>query len=102
MNKDLTIANKILQYFGAGLGVIASDTAGQREVLARAPDAGRIVTLTETTAVAALLDGLLAEPARVAAMGRAARRAAEETYCWEKEAPRLVATVETALKAPVP
>jgi glycosyltransferase involved in cell wall biosynthesis len=101
-SRDLTITNKIFQYFGAGLGVIASATAGQREVLARAPDAGHIVTLTETAAVTALLDELLADPARLTAMGAAARRAAEEFYCWEKNAPLLVTSVKAALNTPTP
>jgi glycosyltransferase involved in cell wall biosynthesis len=101
-NKDLTISNKILQYLNAGLGVIASETAGQREVLARAPGAGVLVPLAHPAALAGQLDGLLADRARVAAMGRAARRAAETTYCWEREAPRLVAAVEAALRSAPP
>lgn len=101
-SRNYTITNKILQYFNAGLGVLASGTAGQREVLARAPDAGHVVDLNETGELTQLLDALLADPARLAAMGAAARRAAEECYCWEKEIPRLVAAVERALKAPVP
>lgn len=96
-NRDLTITNKILQYFNAGLGVIASPTAGQREALARAPGAGIVASLDAPADLAAQLDALLADPARIAAMGAAARRAAEATYCWEKEAPQLLARVEIAL-----
>jgi glycosyltransferase involved in cell wall biosynthesis len=101
-NKDLTISNKILQYLNAGLGVIASETAGQREVLERSPGAGILVPLAQTEALAGQLDALLADRARIAAMGRAARRAAEATYCWEREAPRLVAAVAAALQSPPP
>ena len=36
-NKDLTVSNKILHYLVAGLAVIATNTAGQREVAAQAP-----------------------------------------------------------------
>jgi len=101
-NKDLTISNKILQYLNAGLGVIASETAGQREVLERSPGAGILVALADPAALAGQLDRLLADRPRLEAMGRAARRAAETTYCWEREAPRLVAAVEAALQAPPP
>jgi glycosyltransferase involved in cell wall biosynthesis len=100
VNRDLTITNKILQYLNAGLAVVASDTAGQREVLARAPGAGLIVSLFQTDELAGHLDGLLRDRPRIAKMGEAARRAAEETYCWEKEVPNLLAAVRKALEAP--
>ncbi len=99
-SRDLTITNKILQYFNAGLAVIASDTSGQREVMTRVPAAGLLVALNETGELARQLDELLSDPARLAAMGAAARRAAREIYCWEQEAPRLVATVDAALARP--
>jgi glycosyltransferase involved in cell wall biosynthesis len=96
-NRDLTITNKILQYLGAGLTVVASDTAGQREVLAHDPAAGLLVPLHETTALAASLDRLLADPEALLARRRAARRLAESRYCWELESPRLLALVNRAL-----
>ncbi|MBL9216330.1 MAG: glycosyltransferase [Opitutaceae bacterium] len=96
-SRNLTISNKILQYLGAGLGVLATDTAGQREVLAAAPAAGLLVSLADPAALAAQLDELLADPARLAALGRAARRAAEQTYCWERESGRLRDAVARAL-----
>jgi glycosyltransferase involved in cell wall biosynthesis len=99
-NKDLTISNKILQYLNAGLAVIASDTAGQSEVLRQAPDAGLRVNPGRVDDLASRMDALLAEPARIRAMGAAARRAAESTYCWEREAPRLIHAVTTALARP--
>lgn len=97
VNRNLTITNKIIQYLNAGLAVIASNTAGQREVLAHAPDAGVIVETHETTAFAATLDTLLADRAALASRQHAARRLAETTYCWEREAPRLLALVDSAL-----
>jgi glycosyltransferase involved in cell wall biosynthesis len=100
-NKDYTISNKILQYFNAGLAVIASNTTGQREALTRAPGAGYVVTLSETGELTRLLDSMVADRGRLVAMGAAARRAAEEHYCWEKEIPHLVAAVEGALEQPL-
>lgn len=99
-NKNFTISNKILQYLNAGLAVLATETAGQSEVLARAPDAGLFVRPAETGELAATLDALAAAPARVAAMGAAARRAAEAVFCWEREEPRLLAAVAAALGGP--
>jgi glycosyltransferase involved in cell wall biosynthesis len=96
-SRDLTITNKILQYLNAGLAVVASDTAGQREVLRHTPGAGILVALHETAELAQKLDSLLAAPLRIAAMGAAARRAAEAIYCWEKTEPVLLGAVTGAL-----
>lgn len=97
-NKDLTISNKILQYLGAGLAVVATPTAGQREVLARNPAAGLILeTPDDPSAVARALDALLADPDAVNAKRRAARELAKTHYCWEREAPRLLSLVEHTL-----
>jgi glycosyltransferase involved in cell wall biosynthesis len=102
VNRNLTITNKILQYLNAGLAVLASDTAGQREVLARAPRAGLLLELSQTRALTESLDSLLGDPGRIEAMGRAARAAAAEAYCWEREEPILLAAVEAALRTPAP
>lgn len=98
LNRDLTITNKILQYLNAGLAIVASATAGQREVLARAPDAGVVVDPHATTLFAGALDALLADPAALVRRQTAARRAAEQTYSWEREAPVLLAAVDQALR----
>jgi glycosyltransferase involved in cell wall biosynthesis len=100
-NKDLTISNKMLHYLNAGLPALATATRGQREVLARGPGAGLIVDLAAPEALAVQLDALLADPARRRAMSAAARRAAEETFCWEREAPVLLSAVRTALASSV-
>ena len=92
-NRDLTITNKILQYLDAGLAVVATDTRGQQEVLAHAPDAGIIISLADPTELAHQLDRLVADRPRLAARQAVARRLAESTYCWEHEAPKLLARV---------
>lgn len=100
VNRDLTITNKILQYLNAGLAIVASDTAGQREVLAAAPGAGRIVTLDQPPRFAAALDAMLADREALTASRRASRQLAENVYSWEREEPRLVALVARALTLP--
>lgn len=97
LSRDLTITNKILQYLNAGLAVVASNTAGQREVLARQPAAGVIVDLADTVAFAHALDSLLEDRRALATRRRAARALAENVYCWEREAPRRIALVAQAL-----
>ncbi len=100
VNKDLTISNKILQYLNAGLAVLATATAGQREVLDKASGAGELINLSNAPALARHLDELLRSPDRLMAMRRAARQAAETTFCWEQQAPQLLALVESALSRP--
>lgn len=101
-SKNCTISNKILQYLNAGLAVVASDTAGQREVAANSPGACILISLFQTSALTAQLDGIIADRMLLASMGRAARRAAVGMYCWERETPRLLNAVESALRSPVP
>jgi glycosyltransferase involved in cell wall biosynthesis len=98
-NKNCTISNKILQYLNAGLAVLATPTAGHGEVLARGPDAGVIVDFHDTASATATLDALLADREALARRQKAARRLAAEVYCWEREAPKLLAAVEAALAA---
>jgi glycosyltransferase involved in cell wall biosynthesis len=97
VNRDLTVTNKILQYLNAGLAVVASPTAGQREVLAQAPDAGIVADFMQTSGTASALDRLLAERTALAGHRAAARRLAEDVYCWEREEPRLLDLVGTTL-----
>ncbi len=98
LNRDLTITNKILQYLNAGLAIVVTPTAGQREVLAHDPAAG-ILLEADPSANAAALDRLIGDPARLQASQGAARRLAETHYCWEHESRTLLNLVEQALSA---
>lgn len=100
-NRDITITNKILQYMNAGLAVIATDTAGQSEVMNAAPDTGLLVTAHETTDLARRLDELLGNPARLRSMQLASRAAAEREFCWEREESRVLNAVASSLAGPV-
>ncbi|HVU17598.1 MAG TPA: glycosyltransferase [Candidatus Didemnitutus sp.] len=94
-NRDGAATNKLLQYLNAGLAVIATPTAGQREVLAEAPDAGVFFDPSRPD------DGawreLLAGGDRLRRAQQAARHAAEIRFSWEKEEPRLLHLVAQAL-----
>jgi glycosyltransferase involved in cell wall biosynthesis len=100
LNRDVTITNKIFQYLNAGLAIVATDTSGQTEVLEATPDVGLLVRATETTRFARQLDEVLSDPERLRAMQSAARRAAENLFSWEHEAPHLLAAVRSAIGAP--
>lgn len=94
-NRDLTITNKILQYLNAGLAVVATPTAGQKEVMQIAPEAGIVVDLHSGT-LRIQLEELLSDRPRLAHAQTAARCAAEQHYNWENYAPKLVALVNQA------
>lgn len=96
-SRDLTVTNKLFQYLNAGLAVLATDTSGQREILQAAPECGTLLGHGDPSAVAAILDQWLANPDALAARQHAARAAAEREFCWEREAPRLLAAVQNAL-----
>ncbi len=97
-NRDITITNKILQYMNAGLAIIATDTAGQQEVLQAAPDCGLLVTAHETTEFALKLDALLGDRTKLRAAQLAARAAAVRDFCWERETPVLLGAVAGAIR----
>lgn len=96
-NKELTISNKLLQYLLAGLAVVASDTAGHQEVARQAPGAVAIYKSGDPLALANEINALLAAPEKLRATRAAALMAAEKTFCWERQAPILLESIERAL-----
>jgi len=96
-SRDLTATNKILQYLLAGLAVVASDTVGQREVAGQASDAVSLYPSGDPAALAHRLDLLLEQPDRLRRAKAAALRAAERTFCWERQESALLDAVARAL-----
>ena len=99
-NNDLTASNKILHYLLAGLPVIATATAGQREVARKAPRAVRTFGAGDLRALAALIEEYASDRPALAAASAAALDAASREFCWEVQRGRLLASVERALGAP--
>ena len=99
-SRDLTATNKILQYLLAGLAVVASDTAGQREVAEQASDAVFLYPSGDPTALAHHLDSLLEQPDRLRRAKAAALHAAERTFCWERQERALLDAIARALPSP--
>lgn len=99
-SRDLTVTNKILHYLLAGLAVVASDTSGQQEVAQRAPDAVFLYPSGDAAALAMQLNALLESRDRLQRAKAAALRAAEDTFCWERQNDRLLDTIARAIEAP--
>jgi glycosyltransferase involved in cell wall biosynthesis len=100
-SRDLTVTNKILQYLLGGLAVVASDTAGQREVAEQAPDAVQLYPSGNGQALADVLNALLGSPERIRHAKAAALAAAQKSFCWEKQEKVLLDGVRRALARPI-
>jgi glycosyltransferase involved in cell wall biosynthesis len=98
-NKDLTASNKILHYLLSGLAVVASDTVGQHEISQQAGKAVRLYPSGNPPALAAQLNALLASTEELLSAKSSALAVAEMTFCWERQAPVLVAGIQNALTA---
>ncbi len=96
-NKNLTVSNKILQYLLAGVAVVASDTAGQQEVASHAIGAVKTYPSGNPLALAKQLNDLLGSANTLRKARTAALVAAKQTFCWERQAPRLLESIERAL-----
>jgi len=97
-SRDLTVTNKILHYLLAGLAVVASDTPGQQEVAIQAQGAVDLYRAGDPQDLATKLNVLLSPAAKVVQAKAAALAAAKETFCWEKQAAKLLRAVEAGLQ----
>lgn len=101
-SRHLTITNKVFEYMRAGLAIVASDTAGQKEVAATAPEAVRVFPQGDAVALADVLRPLIedAEVRRSAAL--ASVTALEQHFSWEISKARLQAQVNGYLETLAP
>ncbi len=96
-SRDLTVTNKMLHYLLGGLCVVASDTAGQREVAQHAAGAILLYPSGNPRSLADALEGFLRSPENLRRAKHAALQAARQTFCWEKQEPALLDAVAAAL-----
>jgi glycosyltransferase involved in cell wall biosynthesis len=82
-----------------GLPVIANAAGALPEVIGTDGKAGRLVPARDPDALAAAIRDVLADPARAAAMGRAARARVERVFQWRDAAARLIEVFEETLRA---
>jgi hypothetical protein len=96
-NKDLTVSNKLLQYVQSGLVVLASETAGHREILQQLPDGGAMYAQGDIIAIAHHLNDWIRRPHDLAQQRQHIYAAANAKFAYEQQIPRLLASVERAL-----
>lgn len=98
-SRNLTITNKVFQYMQAGLAIIATDTAGQREVFSQAPDVGLLIKNKDADALACALIQLLGNERQLLDAKRAATAAFKEKFHWERQSEVVVRLVDRAISA---
>lgn len=96
-SRNLTITNKLFQYLQAGLAVVATNTAGQREVFSYDSKIGHLIPPHNPLALAHALNDLLQHPEKLKAAQQAALHVSQEYFCWEKHSNRLLETVDRTL-----
>lgn len=96
-NHDLTVANKVFQYFQAGLAVVATNTAGHREIQQQAPDAMAPLADNSSGSLADCLNHLCSDPARLARAREASHRAHVSLFAQEHQAGKYAALANQAL-----
>ncbi|MDX2215593.1 MAG: glycosyltransferase [Oculatellaceae cyanobacterium bins.114] len=96
-SRNLTITNKLFQYLQAGLAIVATDTAGQREVLSQYPAIGALVPSGDAVELAAAINYLLSDPVKLSTAKAIAQQAAQEIYNWEKQHHQLRHITQLAL-----
>ncbi|MEM7554058.1 MAG: glycosyltransferase [Cyanobacteria bacterium P01_A01_bin.84] len=96
-SRNLTITNKFFQYLQAGLTVIATDTAGQQEILLQSPNIGELIPNNNPLALVEALEKLLQNPQQLSLAKAASLKASEEIFSWEQQETVLCKQVDLAL-----
>ncbi len=95
LNIRLSVPNKLMDYLGAGLAIVASDTPGHRSVL-EGTGAAVFIDPSSPSAVAEGVSRLLDDPELVSNMKVAALKAAEK-YVWDVQAEKLLGVYEAVI-----
>jgi glycosyltransferase involved in cell wall biosynthesis len=95
-NRRLCLTNKIFTYLLAGVPVLLSDTPAQRALAPDLAAAARLVSLSDSAAMAATLDKLAGSQAARAEASASAWKLGHERYNWEVEKAALLASVTRA------
>jgi glycosyltransferase involved in cell wall biosynthesis len=82
-SRDLTATNKIFEYLRCGLAVIATQTAGQEEVMSACPDVGWRVPPGDVEALRGVLQSCINDRESVMRARECALVAASSRWAWE-------------------
>ena len=100
LNHRFTTPQKLFEALAAGVPVVASDLPGMADIV-KATQAGVVCDPTSPASIAAAIREVLQQPAAdLAAMRERARRAADETYNWDRQATALFEVYARVLGRP--
>jgi glycosyltransferase involved in cell wall biosynthesis len=83
-SRDLTITNKALEYLRAGLAMIASDTAGHKEVASLVPTGVYIYQQNNFSSLQSVLNKLLGDDNALKRAKEASKKGMEADMDWRK------------------
>ena len=96
-SRNLTITNKILQYLLGGIAVIASDTAGQKEVAAVVPDAVFLFKNYDSDDLSSKINALIGDKEKLENAKKSALAIATNKFCWEQQEKWLVGWINEVI-----
>jgi glycosyltransferase involved in cell wall biosynthesis len=88
----------MFQYLQSGLLVAASDTPGQREVLNKFPQGGRLYSPGDSVALAGILNAWLLDPLQIRRRKPLISHQANERFAYEGQARTLLESVNRSLE----
>jgi glycosyltransferase involved in cell wall biosynthesis len=99
-SRDLTATNKIFEYMRAGLGIIATATRGQEEVMSASPGAGTLIPPGDPTALAEAMQRMVDDTDHRKGCRRASAAAGMGVWSWERYEPILLRAMADGLAEP--
>jgi glycosyltransferase involved in cell wall biosynthesis len=87
-SRDYTITNKVFHYLQAGIAILATNSQGQAEIKALAPDAVCLID-RDPQHIATTIELLLNKPQKLKDMKTASWQAGQEVFAFENEALKL-------------
>jgi len=96
-SRNLTITNKILQYLLGGIAVIASDTAGQKEVAASAPESVFLFKNYDAEDLSGTINSLIGNKEKLETAKKSALNIAKRKFCWEQQEKGLVSWMNSVI-----
>jgi len=98
LNRRIALTNKLFSYPLSGLGIIATDTPGQRDFLQRYPGIGHLYADGDTPALTSLLEAYIADPGILNHIRLQAWNYAKTTLNWEQEQIGLLDRIAAVLR----
>jgi glycosyltransferase involved in cell wall biosynthesis len=97
-SRNLTITNKLFQYLQAGLAIVATSTAGQKEIFSNYPNIGHLVSSNQPNTLAQALEDLLENSEKLNLSKSSSLRVAQNHLSWEKQMDTLLNSISTAVQ----